>query len=202
MGLFVLPAIAEARPAKSRAKAVPLVLELHTRATPQMPAIHRRLRITLPAGWTPEMDPNGRMAELFGPGGVGRIQVCAALHPSGLDPVLDALKQEHPSAAPSPPEAMKLPGLRPDRQERATRFRVTGKEVGEMVLIEKDASLLLVVSVVEPQAWPALRRALQASYRSLVVEDIPQASPPPWQRAKGATRASPSRSKTVNNAAH
>lgn len=98
--------------------------------------------------------------------------VFAGLHPSHLGPVLGRLRAAHPSAAPSPPQKMDLPGLRPEMGERATRFVITGREVGEMVLLEKHDTILLIVTVVEPAAWEALAPVLERVYPTVNIREM------------------------------
>ena len=139
-------------------------------------AIDRRVRIGIPEGWTGELEDQGRAIRLYGPQGEGKMLIAAALHPSELGAYLSELKQAHPSAAPSPPERLELPGIRPHMGERATRFVITGREVGEMVLIEKRDTIVLIVTVVDPNAWPRLRRILAKSYATVAIRDASSAA--------------------------
>lgn len=150
--------------------------EIHSDGAPGVPAVHRRIQIGAPAGWTPSSPPGVPELELRGPEGEGRILVFAGLHPSHLGPVLARLKEDHPSAAPSPPEPIAIPGLRPEMGERATRFAITGHEVGEMVMLEKHDTILLLVTVVEPKAWEALAPVLAKVYPTVTVTDITTAA--------------------------
>ena len=134
--------------------------------------VNRRVRIAAPAGWTGELEDLGRAVRLYGPQGEGKMLIAAALHPSELGYYLNELKRQHPAAAPSPPEMLKLPGIRPEMRERATRFKITGREVGEMVLIEKRDTIVLIVTVVDPNAWPRVRRALTKTYPSITINDV------------------------------
>jgi hypothetical protein len=129
----------------------------------------RRVRLGVPPGWTGERDPDGRALRLFGPEGEGKILVAAVTHPSELGPYLGELREAHPAAAPSPPELLVLPGISPERGERATRFVITGKEVGEMVMIEKADTIVLVVTVVTPEAWATLAPVLGRAYPTLEI---------------------------------
>lgn len=144
-----------------------------------MPAVHRRIEIGAPKGWTRATDPRLPELELVGPNGEGRIIVYPGLHPSHLGPILDRMRREHPSAAPSPPEPMALPGLRPELEERATRFIITGRELGEMVLLEKHDTILLIVTVVTPDAWEALKPVLAKVYPTVTITDIKRPKPTP-----------------------
>ncbi len=134
-------------------------------------AVDRRVQIAVEAGWTGEFESRGRAVRLYGPEGEGKMLIAAALHPSELGQYLSELKREHPSAAPLPPQKLDLPGIRPMMGERATRFVIKGREVGEMVLIEKQATIVLIVTVVDPRAWPRIRRELAKSYRTLIIRD-------------------------------
>lgn len=163
------------------AKGPTLVLhrfEVRTAGSPSVPPIHRRIALAAPQGWTRASDPRLPELELVGPEGVGRMLVFAGLHPSQLGPVLDRLRRDHPSAAPSPPEPMKLPGLRPELEERATRFAITGREVGEMVMLEKHDTILLIVTVVTPEAWPGLAPVLAKVYPTVTINDVRRDSSP------------------------
>lgn len=152
---------------------------------PDLGRVTRRIRIGVPKGWTGDRDPNGRSMKLFGPDGEGMMLVAGALHPSQLTPYLDDLKTSHPSAAPSPPQPMTLPGVDAAQGERATRFIVTGKEVGEMVMIEKRDAIVLIVTVVDPDAWPAVQPQMAKAYATVQVLD---GAPAPVKKgeAKGA----------------
>jgi hypothetical protein len=169
----------EAKPAPSPPpkKAPPPVfsvkeLSLRTRASPGHPAIERRVRIGLPKGWTGELEPDARSLRFFGPEGEGRILVAAALHPSELGSYLSELKNGHPAATPSPPMAMEVPGIK-GMGQRATRFVITGREVGEMVLLEKANTIVLVATIVEPDAWPELEKLMQKAYTTVEIVDVP-----------------------------
>lgn len=129
----------------------------------------RRVRLGIPGGWTGEKDLDGRVLRLFGPEGEGRILVAIAFNPRELTTFLTELKTAHPSAAPSPPQPMDLPGIRPDQGERATRFVVTGREVGELVMIEKGGLIVLIATVVAPDAWSSLRPLLAKAYTTVDV---------------------------------
>jgi hypothetical protein len=147
-------------------------LALMTAATPDMAAINKRVRFGVPKGWTGDRHPNGRSLTLAGPEGEGKILIAAALHPEGLTPYLDEMKKSHPAATPSPPEAMELPGIKTERMERATRFVITGREVGEMVLIEKKDVIVLIVTVVDPNVWAAVQPVMAKVYPTVEVVDV------------------------------
>ncbi|MCB9653215.1 MAG: hypothetical protein H6729_03670 [Deltaproteobacteria bacterium] len=154
--------------------------ELEVRTLPQpvpsgpkrQPGLHRRVRVAVPADWTPEAEDDGRSIRLFGPSGEGRILIAVALSPVGLNEYLSELKRTHPSVAPSPPMAMDLPGIRPDLGERATRFLIDGPEKGEMVMIERNDAIVLMVTIVEPSAWPNLAKVLARCYPTVEVATV------------------------------
>lgn len=145
---------------------------------PEQGRLTRRIRFGLPAGWTGDRDPDGRAMRLYGPNGEGRVLVAGALHPSQLTPYLRELKNKHPSAAPSPPQPMTLPGVDPSRGERVTRFEVTGREIGEMVMIEKRSAIVLIVTVVDPEAWPEVQKTMAKAYTTVEVIEV-KAKPAP-----------------------
>lgn len=68
---------------------------------------------------------------------------------------------------------MDLPGLKPELGERATRFEITGREVGEMVLIERNQTIVLLVTVVEPNAWASLKPVFSRVYPTVSVISVP-----------------------------
>lgn len=175
MLLCPMVASAEGPPAKLTMRE----LALMTRATKDLAAVNRRVRLGVPRGWTGDRHPNGRSLELVGPKGEGRILVAAALHPDELSDYLGELKRRHPSAAPSPPEHMTLPGVDPTRGERATRFVITGREVGEMVLIEKANTIVLIVTVVDPQTWETVKSDMSKVYPTVAITDAESKPPTP-----------------------
>lgn len=131
--------------------------------------IARQIRFGLPKGWDGESD--GAVLRLFGP--TGKMLIAGATHPGQLSTILQELKKAHPSAAPSPPEPLDLPGIRTEHGERATRFIITGREAGEMVMIEKQEVILLFVTVVDPNAWTALKPIMDKAYTTVEVRDLP-----------------------------
>lgn len=149
-------------------------LELKRPASKDTVEVHRVVSVGVPAGWTGELEALGRAIRLYGPEGEGKMLVAAALHPSELGVYLDQLKREHPSAAPTPPERIALPNVRTELGERATRFAIGGREVGEMVLIEKLDSIVLIVTVVDPNVWPRVRRILTKTYATVDIRDAPK----------------------------
>lgn len=166
-GMVAVVAIAAAAAPPPVLRLYDLQVRGRERATGRVSTKHVRLGI--PRGWTGERAADGRSLRLFGPEGEGRILVAIAFAPRELTAFLTELKTAHPSAAPAPPQAMDLPGIRPDRGERATRFVVTGREVGELVMIEKRGLIVLIATVVAPQAWPRLKPLLGKSYTTVDV---------------------------------
>ena len=74
---------------------------------------------------------------------------------------------------------LKLPGLRPEFGERATRFSIKGREAGEIVLIERNETIVLIVTIVAPNEWGALRKVLAKAYPTVSVTDISAATKRP-----------------------
>lgn len=164
---------ADARPPKNPPPVLQMrELALITRAQAKMAAVNKRVLFAAPKGWTGDRHPNGRSMTLHGPKGEGKIVIAAALHPEGLTPHLDELKRLHPSAAPSPPQQMTLPGIRANLGERATKFVVTGREVGEMVMIEKRQAIVLMVTVVDPEVWPDVQKLVAKTYSTIDVVNV------------------------------
>lgn len=173
VSMLALSAPALAAPEPGEKKGPPPVYKVREllldAIVPEQGRLTRRIRIGLPAGWTGDRDPDGRAMRLYGPNGEGRVLVAGALHPSQLTPYLQELKNKHPSAAPSPPQPMTLPGVDPSRGERATRFEVTGREVGEMIMIEKRSAIVLIVTVVDPSTWPDVKQMMAKAYTTVEV---------------------------------
>ncbi len=172
LGMAVVVGAVPASGQPARPALVLKALTLRTQEGSGAPGIHKRVRVAHPEGWTGELQSDGRSLRLFGPEGEGMMLIAAALHPSQLTPYLKALKNRHPSAAPSPPMALSLPGVRTDLGERATRFVITGKEVGEMVMVEKRGVIVLMVTVVDPNAWEKLMGIMARCYPAIEVEDV------------------------------
>jgi hypothetical protein len=169
----VFAPVATAAPPPPRTPPPRLVLkELRFAVTGAGPT--RRVRLGVPPGWTGDRDPDGRALRLFGPEGEGKILLAAVTHPSELGPYLSELRAAHPAAAPSPPELLELPGVSSERGERATRFVITGEEVGEMVMLEKASTIVLVVTVVTPEAWTRLAPIMRRAYPTLEVLEDPR----------------------------
>ncbi|MFO0727062.1 MAG: hypothetical protein U1E65_24995 [Myxococcota bacterium] len=133
--------------------------------------VDKRVRVAYPKGWDRERGPDGRSVQLIGPGGEGEILVAAFAHPNELGEVLEGLRQRHPSATPSPPETGKVHGIRPKKGERATRFQITGGEVGEMMMIERGGVIVLFATVVKPDAWKDVEAQLVRCYPTVEVEE-------------------------------
>jgi hypothetical protein len=64
-----------------------------------------------------------------------------------------------------------VPGIDPKKGERATRFVITGREAGEMVMIERGSVIVLFATVVESDAWDGLKRGLTKCYSTVSVSD-------------------------------
>jgi len=134
-------------------------------------ALKRRVRVAHPKGWTGDFDADRRAIRLLGPEGEGEILVATVAHPAELGAYLDELRVRHPSAAPSPPQAAKVHGVDPLKDERATRFVITGQEVGEMMMIERGGIIVLFAAVVRPEDWPAIAEQLERCYPTVEVVD-------------------------------
>ncbi len=131
----------------------------------------KTVRVAHPKGWEGDVDEDGRAVRLYGPDGEGEILVAAVGHPSELGMYLDDLRQRHPGASPSPPSHAKILGIDPERGERATRFQITGSEIGEMMMIERGEVIVLFATVVAPEAWPAIQAQLERCYPTVEVVD-------------------------------
>jgi|GEM_PF-2064306 len=182
VSILAFAAPAGAKPAAGKKAGRPPVYQVRELVldaiVPEQGRITRKIRFALPKGWTGDRDPDGRALRVYGPQGEGLILVAGALHPSQLTPYLTEMKNKHPSAAPSPPQPMTLPGVDSARGERATRFQVTGREIGEMVMIEKRSAIVLIVTVVAPDAWPDVQRMMEKAYTTVEVLDVPAPKPP------------------------
>lgn len=136
------------------------------------PSVYRQIQFGAPRSWTPTGVGGARPEMvLAGPEGEGFIAIYAGLHPLHLEPILERLRKEHPSAAPTSPQLLSLPGLRTDLGERATRFPIAGREVGEMVLIEMNQTIVMVVTVVAPTAWRRVKVAVAKMYPTISIVD-------------------------------
>lgn len=162
--------LAVALPAAAERPPVVALVELSVRSSGlHGQPLDKRVRVAHPKGWTGDEDPDGRSVQLFGPGGEGEILIAAVGHPSELGEYLAGLKKRHPSAAPSPPQAAEIRGIDPQRGERATRFVITGKEVGEMMMIERGDVIVLFAAVVRPEDWPQIKQQLVRCYPTVEV---------------------------------
>lgn len=182
-------ALIAAAPPASRAPSTPAVskkppvlalkeIEIRQGKTRDGPAIHKRVRVAHPRGWTQEgVASIPRSIHLTGAEGEGELTIVAALRPDELGQHLTRLKNAHPSSAPSPPAAMRVPGIDPDKGERATRFVITGKEVGEMVMIERGGVIVLFATIVEPGAWAELAPIMERCYPTVEVIDAAAGGP-------------------------
>lgn len=148
----------------------PPVLQLKEVRVPGA-AGERVVRFAAPQTWASEKPVEAHSVRLVGPAGEGEITVLAALQPSELGPLLNRLRTQHPGAAPSPPEALEVAGIDPERGERATQFLITGAESGEMVMIEREGVIVLYATVVQRRAWPALRPVLARCYSTVEVAE-------------------------------
>lgn len=142
------------------------------------PALDKRIRVAHPQGWSGEMESDGRSIRLFG--GAGEMLIAVVSHPSQLDPHMQLLRQRHPSVVPSPPQAIDVPGIDAQRGERATRFEFTGKELGEMVTVERGGLIVLFATIVAPNAWAEVAPLVARCYPTVEVTD---------RVAKGAGKA-------------
>jgi hypothetical protein len=136
----------------------------------------RTIRVAHPKGWTGDYEADHRSIRLFGPNGEGEMLIAVALHGSELQGYLQDLKKRHPGSVPSPPETIEVPGIDPDDGERATRFVITGKEAGELVMIEQQGFIVFFGTLVTHDAWTDLSRQLKAAYPSVSISE-PQKPP-------------------------
>ncbi|MCK6550318.1 hypothetical protein L6R52_31065 [Myxococcota bacterium] len=180
LALLVLPALLTV----GAPPAPPPKLTLHELSVGTTEGTLKRVRFATPRGWAADVDREAANIRLVGPEGEGEILVVVATHPSQLGEHLTRLKESHPSAAPSPPMAVTVRGIDPERGERATRFQITGREVGEMVMIERGGVIVLFASIVAPDAWDALAPALKRCYPTVEVVDVE----PARDRAPGGGR--------------
>lgn len=99
------------------------------------------------------------------------IQVALLLHPEELQSYLGELSRQHRGSVPSPPEPMELPQIRIELGDRATRYTITGRQAGEMVLIERRGALVLFATIVAPTFWAEVSAWLPSVYESVRVRD-------------------------------
>ncbi|MEM1023344.1 MAG: hypothetical protein AAGD10_19955 [Myxococcota bacterium] len=152
-------------------------LEIRGRHEPNGPVLQRRVTFGTPPGWTPEFAREGPSLRLYGPEGEGTMLFAIATHPSQLGPYLDELAKKHPSSLPGPPQAMRLPRLVPLMGDRATRYVVTGRQLGEMVMVERRESIVLVATVVKAEAWAELSPLMAKVYESIQIHREPSKAP-------------------------
>jgi hypothetical protein len=134
--------------------------------------VEKVIRVAHPADWTEDETDEMNEIRLLGPEGEGELRILAALHPSELGPHLEILRQTHPGAAPSPPQAIAIAGVDARRGERATRFQITGREVGEMVMIERGGVIVLFATIVAPNAWEKIGPIMQRCYPTVEVVEV------------------------------
>jgi len=144
-------------------------LEVRGRHEPGGPVLKRRVSVGTPSGWTPEFAREGPSLRLYGPEGEGMMLIAVATHPSQLGPYLDELAKKHPSSLPGPPQTMSLPRLVPLMGDRATRYVVSGRQAGEMVMVERRDAIVLVATVVKADAWAELSSLMQKVYESIEI---------------------------------
>lgn len=133
------------------------------------PRIAKQVRFEAPSAWTGDRERDRRSVTLYGPDGEGTARIALLLQPSELKARLDALARRHPGSEPSPPEVIELPQIRAALGDRATRYPITGRQVGEIVLIERREALVLVAIVVRDEAWPAVSTWARRLYESVEV---------------------------------
>ncbi|NJK89740.1 MAG: hypothetical protein HC923_10305 [Myxococcales bacterium] len=138
---------------------------------PDGPRRFRVARFRVPASWTGDRERDRRSLWLSGPNGEGAMFIGLGLHPEDLGAFLDELARRTPASAPSPPEPYDLPFLNAALGDRATRYVVTGKMAGEMVLIERRGVILLFAAIVHPSAWDSVSGWLPDVYRSVILSD-------------------------------
>lgn len=151
------------------------VRELYASAIEEGAPVRKRVQLRVPAGWNGDdaLEHPGSM-RLFGPNGEGELLIAVVMSPNALGEHLTFLKNAHPSAAPSPPMAIDVKGIDPQCGERATRFQITGKEVGEMVMIERGGVIVLFAAIVEPNSWAALKPLMEKCYPTVKVVEEPK----------------------------
>ncbi|MBI4817482.1 MAG: hypothetical protein HY791_14570 [Deltaproteobacteria bacterium] len=163
------PAVAIAKPAIP--PPVVSMLELSVRGRTPKGLVDKAVRVAIPKGWEGDLEDDGRSIMLSGPEGEGEILVAAVAHPSEIGAFLGELKGRHPGAVPSPPQSVEIPGIDPDKGERATRFEVTGRELGELITIERGDVIVLFATLVDPNAWEELAPVLARCYPAVEVSD-------------------------------
>lgn len=151
-------------------------LQVHARirhAPEQEPVrVARRVTIATPKGWTPEPAPAPGQLHLFEPEGEGRMTLAVCVHPSQLKEILDELRRSHPGSTPNPPQPLELAQLNTVMGDRATRYAITGRQRGEMVLVERMETIVFVSVVVRASAWERVSSLMPEVYRSIRIERV------------------------------
>lgn len=127
------------------------------------------VRVAHPSGWLGDYEADRRSIRLVGPEGEGEIFIGVAHHGDELGAYLQDLKRRHPGSVPSPPETISVPGVKAEAGERATRFLITGREAGELVMIERGGLMVLFATLVTHDSWPELKKQLDRCYPSVEV---------------------------------
>lgn len=174
LGLLALGALlqveAAAGPPKPKAAPPPAVSLVELSAFTQ--AGRAAVRVAHPSGWLGDYEADRRSIRLVGPEGEGEIFIGVAHHGDELGAYLQDLKRRHPGSVPSPPETITVRGVRPEAGERATRFLITGREAGELVMIERAGLMVLFATLVTHESWPELKRQLDRCYPSVEVGPV------------------------------
>jgi hypothetical protein len=170
---LILPLLLFIAAPPSKAPPILSLKEMHLYAaqTEDAPEAHKLVRVAHPRDWRGEVDKGGRSMRLVGPNGENELVIAAFLKPNELGPVLTRLKNAHTGSVPSPPQAIKVPGIDPKKGERATRFTITGAEAGEMVMIERGGAIVLFAAIVPAEVWPDLKPVLERCYPTVSVSD-------------------------------
>ncbi|MBI2377862.1 MAG: hypothetical protein HYV07_27920 [Deltaproteobacteria bacterium] len=163
------------KPAEPPAPVIPPpvlgILELSVRGRTPKGFVNKAVRVAFPKGWEGDIEDDGRSVRLLGPDGEGELLIAAVAHPSEIGDFLGELRERHPGAVPSPPQFVEVPGIDPLKGERATRFEVTGRELGELVTIERGDVIVLFATLVSPNAWPLLLPVLARCYPAVQVSE-------------------------------
>jgi hypothetical protein len=145
----------------------------------ELKVLDKVVRVAHPVGWEGDVEPDHRSVRLVGPEGEGELLIATASQPAELGAYLEGLRRRHPGSTPSPPQAIEVPGIHPEKRERATRFVITGHEAGEMVMIERGGLIVLFAAVVDPDAWESLKTGLSRCYSTVEVADRDRDRPKP-----------------------
>ncbi len=136
------------------------------------------VRVAHPSGWVGDYEADRRSIRLVGPAGEGEVFIGVAHHGDELGNYLQELKTRHPGSAPSPPETIAVRGVKPEAGERATRFIITGREAGEIVMIERAGVMVLFAAIVTHESWPELKKQLDRCYPSVEIGTLRPAPGP------------------------